>query len=79
MGHVSKSQYTDIQNSKKSPFNNMDLMWKKDVQHGRAHIIKVECAYIPHSQISEFLNNEQSHEDSLMNGIFISEYPHKKM
>jgi hypothetical protein len=57
----------------------MDLMWKKDVQHGRAHIIKVECAYIPHAQISEFLNDEQSHEDSSMSGIFTSEYLHKKM
>jgi hypothetical protein len=44
----------------------MDLVWKKDVQHGGAHIIKVECAYIPHAWISKFLNNEQSHEDSLM-------------
>jgi Fe2+ transport system protein B len=44
----------------------MDLVWKKDVQHGRAHIIKVECAYIPHAQISEFLNSERNHEDSLM-------------
>ncbi len=39
---------------------------KKNVQHGGAHIIKVQCAYIPHAQISEFLNDEQSHENSLM-------------
>jgi hypothetical protein len=49
MGHVSKSQSIEIQNPRKSPFNDMDLVWKKDVQHGRAHIIKVECAYIPHA------------------------------
>jgi len=41
-------------------------VWKKYVRHGRAHIIEVECAYIPHARISEFLNGEQSHEDSLM-------------
>jgi hypothetical protein len=31
MGHVSKSQYIEIQNPKKSLFNNMDFMWKKEV------------------------------------------------
>ncbi len=66
MGRASKSQYIEIQNLKKSPFNNMDLVWKKYVWHGGAHIIEVECAYIPHAQILEFLNGEQSHEDSLM-------------
>jgi hypothetical protein len=58
MGCASKSQYINIQNPKKSPFNNMDLVWKKDVQHGRAHIIEVECACIPHARILEFLNSE---------------------
>jgi hypothetical protein len=52
MGRVSKYQYIEIQNPKKLPFNNMDLAWKKDVWHGGAHIIKVECEYIPHAQIS---------------------------
>ncbi len=66
MGCVSKSQYIEIQNPKKSPFNNMDLVWRKDVRHGGAHIIEVECAYIPHAWISEFLNSERSHEDSLL-------------
>jgi len=28
MGHASKSQSIDIQNPKRSPFNNMDLVWK---------------------------------------------------
>jgi hypothetical protein len=49
MGCASKSQYIKIQNLKKSHFNNMDVVWKKDVRHGRAHIIEVECAYIPHA------------------------------
>jgi hypothetical protein len=43
MGYASKSQYIEIQNPKKSPFKNMDLVWKKDVRHGEAHIIEVVC------------------------------------
>jgi hypothetical protein len=66
MGCASKSQSIDIQNPRKSPFNKMDLVWKKDVWHGGARIIKVECAYIPHAQILEFLNDERSHEGSWM-------------
>ncbi len=65
MGHASKFQYIEIQNPKNDPFNNMDLVWKKDVRHGGANIIEVECAYIPHARILEFLNGERSHEDSL--------------
>jgi hypothetical protein len=49
MDRVSKSQCVKIQNPKKLPFNNMDLVWKKKVQHGGAHIIEVEFAYIPHA------------------------------
>jgi hypothetical protein len=64
MGHVSKSQYIEIQNPRKSPFNNMDLVGKKDVRHGGAHIIEVECACIPHAQVLEFLNGKKKHEDS---------------
>jgi hypothetical protein len=66
MGHASQSQYIEIQNPKMSPFNNMDLLWKKDVRHGGEHIIEVECAYISHAWILEFLNGEWSHEDSPM-------------
>ncbi len=63
MGCVSKSQFIEIQNPRKSPFN-MDLVWKKNVRHGGAHIIKIECAYIPNAQVSKFLNDEWNHEDS---------------
>jgi hypothetical protein len=66
MGCASKSQYIDIQNPKKSHFNNMDLVCKKDVRHGRAHIIEVECAYIPYAQISKNISGERNHGDSLM-------------
>jgi len=66
MGHVSKSESIEIQNWRVSPFNNMDLVWKKNVWHGGAHIIEIESAYIPHAWVLEFLNNEQNHEDSWM-------------
>jgi len=49
MGCVSKSQFIEIQNPRKSPFNIMDLVWTKDVRHGRAWVIEVECAYMPHA------------------------------
>jgi len=53
----------------------MGLVWKKDVQHGRAHIIEVDCAYISHAQVSEFLNGEQSHENSLMEWNIYKQIP----
>jgi len=58
MGHASNFQSIEIQNPRKSPFKNMDLVWTKDIQHGGAHIIEVECTYMPHAQVFNFLNNE---------------------
>jgi hypothetical protein len=78
MGCASKFQSIEIQNPRRSPFNNMDLVSRKDVQHEGAHIIEVECAYIPHARVSKFLNGEQSHEDSSMKWNIIKGYPHKK-
>jgi hypothetical protein len=54
MGHASKSQYIDIQNPKKSPFNNMDFGVEKRCLTWRAHIIEIEYAYIPHARVSKF-------------------------
>jgi hypothetical protein len=79
MGRASKSQYIEIQDPKKSPFNNMDLVWKKYVQHGRGHIIKVECAYILHARILKFLNSERSHEDSPMEWNIYEWVPSQEM
>jgi hypothetical protein len=66
MGCASKSQSIEMQNPRRSPLNNMDLVWTKDIQHGGAHIIEVECTYMPHARVLRFLNNEQSHENSPM-------------
>ncbi len=60
MGCASKSQSIDIQNPKRSPFNNMDLVWRKNVWHGEAHIIKVECAYISHAWVPKNLMMNES-------------------
>jgi hypothetical protein len=49
MGCVSKFQSIEIQNQSKPPFNIMDLMWTKDVRHGGAYIIEVECTYMSHA------------------------------
>ncbi len=65
MGHASKSQSIEIQNPR-LPFNNMDLVWRNNIWHGRAHIIKVKCAYISHAWVPKFINGERSHEDSPM-------------
>jgi hypothetical protein len=48
---------------------------EKDVQHGGAHIIEVECAYIPYAQVLEFLNGEQSHEGSPMEWNIYKQIP----
>jgi len=66
MGHASKSQSIEIQNPRRSPFNNMDWCGKRMFDMEMHIYIKFECAYIPHAQVSKILNNERSHEDSPM-------------
>ncbi len=75
MGHASKFQSIEIQNPRKSPFNNMDLVWRKNVWHGGEHIIEVECAYIPHARVLKILNGERSHEDFPMEWNIYKQVP----
>ncbi len=42
------------------------------------HIIDVECAYIPHAQISKFLDGERSHEVSPMEWNIYKRVPSQK-
>jgi hypothetical protein len=77
MGRASNFQTIEIQNLRKSPFN-MDLVWKKYVWHGGAHIIEAECTYIPHAQASKILNDEQNHEDSPMEWKIYKQVPPQK-
>jgi hypothetical protein len=58
MGRASKSQSIEIQNPRRSPFNNMDLVWRHDVQHEGAHVIEVKCPYIPYAQVFKILKGE---------------------
>jgi hypothetical protein len=46
MGRIQLSQSIEIQNSTKSPFSNVDLVWKNP--HGRQNKVTIETAYIPH-------------------------------
>ncbi len=57
----------------------MYLVWRKDVPYGGSHIIEVECAYIPHAQVSKNLNGEWNHEDSFMEwNIYKWVFPQEK-
>jgi hypothetical protein len=60
MGRASKSQSIDIQNPRRSPFNNIDLVWRKNVRYGETHIIEVECAYISHAWVPKNLMMNKS-------------------
>jgi hypothetical protein len=53
----------------------MDLVWKKDIRHGKTHKIEVECAYIPHAQVLKFINGERNHEDSPMEWNIYKQIP----
>jgi len=55
MGRTSLSQSIEIQNSTKSPFSNVDLMWKDGFRHGGQNMVAIEIAYIPHVHVSKFL------------------------
>jgi hypothetical protein len=52
----------------------------KDVRHGGARIVKVECAYIPYALILEFLHGDfEAMKAPQWSGTFINGYRHKKM
>ncbi len=59
--HGMNSQVSKYRGPKprKSPFSNLDLVWKKGEWHGGTNKISIECAYIPHAHIHEFLEDER--------------------
>ncbi len=59
MGQIPFSQSIKIQNSTKSPFSNVDLVWKYGFRHKSQNKVAIEIAYIPHACVSEFLQGEQ--------------------
>jgi hypothetical protein len=58
MGQTPLYQSIKIQNPAKSPFSNVDLMWKDGLKHGGQNEVAIEIAYIPHARVSEFLQVE---------------------
>jgi hypothetical protein len=59
MGRNPLSQSIKIQNLAKSPFSNVDLMWKDGFRHGGQNKVAIETAYIPHVRVSKFLQGER--------------------
>jgi len=44
----------------KSPYSNVDLVWKKGECHGHTNKISIECVYMPHAHVHGFLGGERS-------------------
>ncbi len=59
MGQTPLSQSIEIQNLTKSPFSNVDLVWKDGFRHGGQNEVAIEIPYIPHVCVSKFLQGEQ--------------------
>jgi hypothetical protein len=58
MQQISLSQSIKIQNLAKSPFSNVDLVWKNGFRHGGQNKVIIETTYIPHVRVYEFLEGE---------------------
>jgi hypothetical protein len=54
MGWTPLSQSIEIQNLAKSPFSNVDLVWKDGFRHGNQNKLAIETAYIPHACVFYF-------------------------
>jgi hypothetical protein len=54
MGQTPLFQSIKIQNLTKSPFLNVDLVWKDGFRHGGQNKVAIEIAYTPHAHVSEF-------------------------
>jgi hypothetical protein len=55
MGPIPLSQSIEIQNLTKSPFSNVDLVWKYGFMRGGQNKVAIKTTYIPHAHVSEFL------------------------
>jgi hypothetical protein len=59
MGRIPWAQSIEIQNPTRSPFSNVDLVWKDGLRHGGQNKMVIEIAYIPHARVFEFLQGER--------------------
>jgi hypothetical protein len=57
-GKGSKIPSIHVQNPTKSPFSNMDLVWRSRICHGGQNKVTIQFAYVPYARISEFLEGE---------------------
>jgi hypothetical protein len=55
MGQTPLSQSMEIQNLAKSPFSNVDLVWKDGFKHGGQNKVTIETTCILHAHVFEFL------------------------
>jgi len=78
MGRTPKSQSIEVKNLTKSPFSNVDLVWKKGEQHGGTNKISIECAYIRHAHVHEFLEGEQGDLHTLVEWNIFENVPTQK-
>jgi len=51
MGPIPLSQSIEIQNLTKSPFSNVDLVWKDGFMHGGQNKVVIKTTYIPHAHV----------------------------
>jgi hypothetical protein len=58
MGRTPLSQSIKIQNPTKSPFSNVDLVWKDGFRHEGQNKVAIEITYIFHVRVFEFLQGE---------------------
>ncbi len=58
MGRIPLPQSIKIQNLAKSPFSNVDLVWKYRFKHRGQNKVAIETTYIPHAHVFEFLQDE---------------------
>jgi hypothetical protein len=69
MGRTPLSQSIKIQNSAKSFFSNVDLVWKYQFRHGGQNKVAIETTDIPHARVSKFLQVEQMYMQTMVKWI----------
>jgi hypothetical protein len=55
-----------IENSAKSFFSNVDLVWKDEFRHKGQNKVAIETAYISHAYVSKLLESEERDMQTLI-------------
>ncbi len=56
----------------------MNLLWRKDVRHGGAHMVQVENTYVPHERVPKFLEGEHGHGELVVEWNIYKHVPPQK-